>query len=337
MVKIDKPLVSVVVPVYNVEKYIDHCIESIVNQSYKNIEIILVDDGSTDSSTKICDKWTSSDKRIKVIHKKNNEGLFLARMTGFALMNGVYFTTVDGDDYIAEDFIENLLESIEEKSSDIVISNKLTTFSSSDNNHILLLPRIFPEKDVFKGFLNNLQKETWGWSVVGKLYKYSIYSKSHNFLQTIHSKINTAEDLLFLTVFSYSAKKVNYIDNYSGYYYRYNTNSTTRNTSDDSLIKRLDSLVLVLNEISNFFRVIGLYNKYQTKLSIFNQHILKDYYYTAIGKYISELKEKDQNYNLLTQNYKTLYKQINDITNSKSYKIATKSSRLYNRIKRVLK
>ena len=97
-----KKLLSVVVPVYNVEKYLDRCIKSIINQTYKNLEIILVDDGSVDTSGKICDKYAFKDKRINVIHKEN-EGLSEARNTGVKLSKGNYITFVDSDDILMKE------------------------------------------------------------------------------------------------------------------------------------------------------------------------------------------------------------------------------------------
>ena len=95
-------LISVIVPVYNVESYLEKCIDSIIHQTYKNLEIILVDDGSTDNSGKICDVYKEKDSRIKVIHKQNR-GLSSARNCGLEIAKGEYIGFVDGDDYIAED------------------------------------------------------------------------------------------------------------------------------------------------------------------------------------------------------------------------------------------
>ncbi len=91
---IDNPLVSVVVPVYNVEKYLDRCVQSVVNQTYENLEIILVDDGSTDKSAPLCDSWAKADSRIKVVHKKNS-GLGMARNTGLESACGKYIFFFD--------------------------------------------------------------------------------------------------------------------------------------------------------------------------------------------------------------------------------------------------
>lgn len=100
-------LISVVIPVYNVEKYLDKCIETVSKQTYTNLEIILVDDGSNDLSPEICEAWKNKDKRIIVIHKENG-GLSSARNVGIDLAKGKYITFVDSDDYIDLKMIETL-------------------------------------------------------------------------------------------------------------------------------------------------------------------------------------------------------------------------------------
>lgn len=113
-------LVTVVVPVYKVEKYLERCLDSIVNQTYKNLEIILVDDGSPDNCPKLCDGWQKKDKRIKVIHKEN-QGLGMARNTGIENSTGEYICFVDSDDYIDKRTIELSLQNVIEKNSDICV------------------------------------------------------------------------------------------------------------------------------------------------------------------------------------------------------------------------
>lgn len=103
------PLLSVIVPVYNVEEYVGRCIESILNQTYQNLELILVDDGAKDSSGAICDSYAETDPRIRVIHKENG-GLSSARNTGIEQAKGEYITFVDSDDWIEADAYEHLLE-----------------------------------------------------------------------------------------------------------------------------------------------------------------------------------------------------------------------------------
>lgn len=114
----EKPLISVIVPIYNVENYLDKCVESIVNQTYKNLEIILVDDGSSDNCPQKCDDWHNIDKRIVVIHKENG-GLSDARNAGMDIMKGKYVSFVDGDDYIDERYIEVLYNNLVKYNADV--------------------------------------------------------------------------------------------------------------------------------------------------------------------------------------------------------------------------
>ena len=112
------PLISVIVPIYNVEKYLARCVDSIVNQTYKNLEIILVDDGSPDRCPQMCDDYAEKDSRIKVVHK-NNGGLSDARNAGMAVATGEYISFIDSDDYVSDDFFECLLNVMNKENSDI--------------------------------------------------------------------------------------------------------------------------------------------------------------------------------------------------------------------------
>lgn len=125
-------MISIIVPVFNVQNYIRECLDSILNQTYKEFELILIDDGSTDNSGKICDEYLKKDSRIKVIHKKNG-GLSSARNCGLEEAKGDYICFVDSDDSIKPDYLEKLDQIIEDKSADLVLcdveSPKLCDFS----------------------------------------------------------------------------------------------------------------------------------------------------------------------------------------------------------------
>lgn len=114
------PILTVIVPAYNVEQYIDRCIQSILEQSYKAIEILIVNDGSTDSTPALCDKWARKDRRVKVIHK-SNAGLGAARNTGLAEARGEYVTFVDSDDEVTKDSYQSLVGSLQRTGSDVAI------------------------------------------------------------------------------------------------------------------------------------------------------------------------------------------------------------------------
>lgn len=115
---VSNPLISVIVPVYNIEKYLERCVESVRNQTYKNLEILLVDDGSTDSSGALCDELAQRDERIRVLHKENG-GSSSARNLGIAQAKGEYLGFVDSDDYISQDMYELLYEAVVEYNAEI--------------------------------------------------------------------------------------------------------------------------------------------------------------------------------------------------------------------------
>lgn len=122
--------ISVIVPAYNVEKYINKCINSILGQAYKNIEVIVVDDGSTDQTSKICDEVAQSDKRVRVIHQKN-QGLSQARNNGIKASTGSYISLIDGDDVVESDFLKNMASAIRDD-IDIVVSGYKTVNANSN-------------------------------------------------------------------------------------------------------------------------------------------------------------------------------------------------------------
>ena len=140
-------LVSIIVPVYNVEQYLNRCISSIVNQTYKNLEIILVDDASPDSCPQICEDWAKRDCRIKVIHKAN-EGAGVARNTGLCCATGEYVCFFDSDDFVNPDTIENAIELARKEDADVVI------FGANIWNHAgVCINKLIPitEKSIFSG------------------------------------------------------------------------------------------------------------------------------------------------------------------------------------------
>lgn len=118
----ESPLVSIIIPIYNVEKYISSCLDTIIKQTYKNIEILLIDDGSTDNSSKVCDEYAKKDNRIIVAHK-TNVGVSKTRNTGLEMAHGEYIYFVDSDDYISLNTIERLIETLKESGCDCAYLN----------------------------------------------------------------------------------------------------------------------------------------------------------------------------------------------------------------------
>ena len=139
----ENKLVSVIVPVYNVESFLEHCVTSLLEQTYSNIEIILIDDGSTDSSGEMCDKWYEKDARIKVVHQRN-KGLSAARNTGLDMAKGEYICFVDSDDFVTKEHIHLLVAAIEKTGSDFAFcdfaSSKLAESSEKITSALLMTP-----------------------------------------------------------------------------------------------------------------------------------------------------------------------------------------------------
>ena len=133
MEKASEPLISIIIPVYNIESYLPACLDSIINQTYSNLEIIIVNDGSTDDSLKIAKAYAEKDKRIKILSKKNG-GQGEARNVGYEQSHGKCITFIDGDDYISRYYIETLYKLIEKNESDISTCNYKLTYTSSDSS-----------------------------------------------------------------------------------------------------------------------------------------------------------------------------------------------------------
>lgn len=213
-------LISVIIPVYNVEKYLERCIVSIINQSYKNLEIILVNDGSTDNSPVICDEYAHNDKRIKVIHKKNG-GLSDARNTGIKICQGNYICFADSDDYISIDMIKNLYSSIKDTQLKMAICNLKAI---DDEGNDLIESKNSPIKDgVFTAneLLPKIYQEL-GWYYIvawNKLYHRSLFDN----IEFPYGKIH--EDEYVIAQLMIEAQKISCISN-EEYMYVYQRNGS---------------------------------------------------------------------------------------------------------------
>lgn len=197
-----KDLISVVVPVFNVEKFLNRCVNSILNQTYKNLQVILVDDGSTDSSGKICDTF-KSDRRVEVIHK-NNGGLSSARNAALPYIKGKYVTFIDSDDWVDPDFIQILYSNAIKYNSEISVggyyialdNGKATSYFGKDNSC-----EIMDSEEALGSFLLH---DGMGVTVWGKLYKTTLWNnvrcpegKLHEDQYTTYKLLDLANTIVF--------------------------------------------------------------------------------------------------------------------------------------------
>lgn len=216
--KVFEQKVSIIVPVYNVEKYIERCILSIINQTHKNIEILLINDGSTDNSLKICQQYSKQDSRITVINKQNG-GLSSARNAGLEKINGNYFTFIDSDDWIDARFIEIMLKNIDD--CDIIQCN----YERIDNNNKILFKNDFKSCVLYKNDILNsfFIERNYNTMACAKLYKTSKFKK----FRFYEGKNN--EDTIYVADYLNVVNKIKLINEYL-YFYFYNSNSIMTST-----------------------------------------------------------------------------------------------------------
>lgn len=258
------PLISVIVPIYNVEKNLPRCLNSILEQTYQNLEIILVDDGSSDHSPQICDSYAQRDSRIKVIHQKNS-GPSLARNAGINAANGTFLTFVDSDDYIASNMCEFLYDLILENQADISICGRFFAFENGDleAKDMKNVQLVMDSEKAIRNMCTFRYYDTASWC---KLYKKSLF----NSIRFPAGKI--CEDWYTIYKIFDKANKIVYDSTPLYYYYqRENSISRSRNITNASIDASRELLTFVkmkypkiIDEVASAFAFtnIGVYNSY---------------------------------------------------------------------------
>lgn len=232
-------IISVVVPVYNVEKYVRKCIQSILDQTFKNFELILVDDGSTDNSGKICDEFLKKDKRISVIHKKNG-GLSDARNVGIDNSTGEYITFIDSDDFIEKNYLQIHYDLIKKYDSNLVISSYTNFNEGTEPNEVLLNINsdIISKEDCYKKMF---LQDTIDVSATAKLYKTNIFKDN----KIYYPKGKPYEDIQIIDKIVENSKNIVMTD-YKGYYYLQRSGSIMYGSMSNDrmiLINKMDELL----------------------------------------------------------------------------------------------
>ena len=232
---VQNPMISVIVPVYKVETYLARCIESIVNQTYRNLEIILVDDGSPDSCPAMCDEWAKTDSRIKVEHKQNG-GLSDARNAGMAAATGECVGFVDSDDWLAPEMYERLLMALQSDGSDIAACSVEMVWENETPSRMLTIQtNCVLERDEAQLALieeSNLKQPVWY-----KLYRKEVVDG------IAFEKGKYHEDVFWSYQAVGNAKRVSIID-YVGYYYWQRSGSIM---GAEYSLKRLDAMEAYCN------------------------------------------------------------------------------------------
>lgn len=240
-------LISVIVPIYNVEEYMDDCIKSIISQTYANLQIILVDDGSPDSCPQKCDMWAEKDARIQVVHKQNG-GLSSARNAGMKVATGEFISFIDSDDFIDEHMYEKLIEGFSLSNNVAITSIRIMRYidgSVSDFNKqwVFDAPRFIEGKDYLPMFIDQMCSNT----VWDKLYRADLCRK------VSFKEGRNNEDTLFNYFIGKELKKENSVlveMPYSAYFYRWRSDSICTSTKKPLIFDTLSNYDLMLADTS---------------------------------------------------------------------------------------
>jgi glycosyltransferase involved in cell wall biosynthesis len=248
-------LISIIVPVYQVKEYVEECINSILNQTYSDIEILLIDDGSTDGSGEICDKYAEKDRRVKVIHQEN-KGQSVARNTGLRHSKGMYISFVDSDDKVKPQYIEKLYNLIKEYNAEIAVCDYIKYNPCDQNEHNTDIGKTYcitSEKMLKQWHGKRKRLETVVWN---KLYRREIFINNVESIYFLEG--NRKEDIYISHLLIKKANKVA-ITEQKLYLYRQRQESiTTSKPTRESIRQDLEAQ----KSRMDFFRKEKLYGSY---------------------------------------------------------------------------
>lgn len=301
--------VSILIPVYNTEKYLRKCLESVVNQTLKEIEIIITNDGSSDNSENIIKEFMKLDDRI-IYSKQKNSGLGATRNKGLELANGEYIAFLDSDDWVDKDFYEILYKEAKKGSYDLVVSSYLNEFKDKTIlNDSKSEDRISYLKNVLRG-----NEAGFSWN---KLYKKELI-KSNNLQFPLRGYFENVEDQYFTVRSIYYSKNIGFT-NFSNIHYRHNENSIV-NRYQKGLIDDIEKLYI---ENLKFFNNESIY------VEIINKNILKGIISIIINELKSDRKVNRKEFVNLCNDIMSRESYVKVINNYKNYTLALKDKIYY--------
>ena len=296
------PKISIIVPIYNSGLYLEKCLDSIINQSYKNIEIILVNDGSTDNSKEICEKYKEKDKRIIFINQKN-QGVSVARNEGLKKATGGYISFVYSDDYISENMLKKMIYKMLKYDSEIVICGN---YNVNNKYQVYSMTPYFNEKILeTKEAIEELLNEKIFFSTVwGKLYNKKFFIK-----YKFNEKTRIGEDLEILYNIFKESKRTIYIPDRL-YYWNNRNDSLTKEPYNESWESEIKICSKIIEDNKN---------QYEIKKSAIKRYVRINV--TCINNIIkNDLKSKEENLKILKNNIKGFKKEY-----LKNEKVSTKN------------
>ena len=304
----EKDLISIIIPVYKVEKYLEKCIESVLKQTYTNLQVILVDDGSPDNCGKICDEYAKKDSRIEVIHKVNG-GLSDARNVGIAKAKGKYIGFVDSDDYIKEDMYEILINLIKEYDADVSICNLYDVIEGKEyirnkENGIKEYNRI----DILKEVLLDKNIQSYAWN---KLYKKELFNEIKYPIGKKYEDIGTT-----FYIFEKCNKVV--VTSEPEYYYLKRADSLVNNVTESTVLDYTEIIIQRYLYTQKNIEELRKYNNYYLAKTLITAH--NDI--VVLGSISEKMQEKYKElYNLAFDILKNNKKDIDELFNDEQKKV----------------
>lgn len=272
-----EPLLTVIVPVYNVEKYVEKCIFSLQEQSYKNIEIICVDDASPDGSLQIIKRLADKDSRIRIIQHKENLGLFQARKTGIEQARGEIIAFVDSDDFVSSDWFRPLVKVLVDDGAEMVLGNTVNVDESGNKTYFNryrsfnMNRKPLVGKELLYSFFRQ-QGECFIWHTVwNKIYSKTLLERCLPYLEKIKCRLIMGEDILFSTVFYAFAEKLSFCDNDCYFYFRHSQASTSIFQSKNKLLGYVQDICNVFLYAKDFLTQIGRFSEVENNFNIFKE------------------------------------------------------------------
>lgn len=307
----ERVLVSVVIPVYNEIEFLKECVESLKNQTYKNLELIFVDDCSTDGSCDFLDDFAKTYKKCKVIHHQENKCTFISRVDAFKVCEGEYITFLDGDDTLPNDYIEKLVDSMQSSNADICLADFIEIYPENDHRQLLSKARLRRIQRI------NLEVE----NCFTKLFSIMLNDKYYVLLRRMISKnllikclpefeefakegegISFGEDFVFSTIlYYYSQKVINTHDTF--YNYRFHDNQSIVFSGEEKYRRQIISFLKSAKFIKTFLKNHEIFEKYEQNfekwfISYKNSFESSGFKYKHINVFRKVIKEYEEKYEL---------------------------------------
>ncbi len=306
-----KPLLSVIIPVYGTEKYLRKCIDSVLGQSYQNIEIVLVNDCSPDHSKEIIQEYLKKDARIQYVENEKNMGLFLTRLKGFKHSHGEYIASLDSDDYVGVDYYRLLMEDAVAKQADITVSSvviavardeadidSIESYRCRTMGDFGMRNIDLSGKDILNAFLETECFSSHWWIGCCKLYSRRIWEKSLPILEKLDAKQIMLEDLIFGVIFMSLAERYISCDSETYFYLKHPNSSSMDNGDYSKFESNIRDISNALQFLENYLRTLEIGEDKITKFSNMRK-IMRRTWGAMVFESQFTMEEKEELYGLL--------------------------------------